>query len=174
MIALSASGGAALAVSGYVSVDGPGAITLGDSSDSIVGATGADTLINEGNTIQGQGAIGGDNLSFNNQGTVDANNYGTLTVDDGTGTLTNLGLMEATTGFLAIAGSIVNEGTIATAGGTVGVEGAVTNPFGYFAVLNIDGGKMYLDGAVDASENIYFSTSNDTPGTLVLNDGRRK
>ena len=88
--------------------------------DNILGAPGTGAvLINVDYTIEGTGTIGGGdgNLTFENFGTVNANN-GLLTINTGN-QVYNDGLMEAsvdplaaTTGTLAIKDSVVNAGTV--------------------------------------------------------------
>ena len=114
-------------------------------------------------TILGTGIIGGvnpslDNLSLDNEGTIDAAGGGALAIATGTGTLANIGLMEATTGSMDVSTTIINGGTIETVGGTVTLHGAVADTgivngvhVRYFnGDLDIFGGELILGGSVDA------------------------
>ena len=92
------NGGITIATVGDVSLNGGGTITLTSGSD-LTGDGG--TLTNVDNTIQGFGGLGSDQVGIVNgaAGVINANVSGqSLTVDPGTGGLTNAGLMEATDG----------------------------------------------------------------------------
>jgi hypothetical protein len=83
-------------------LSGGGTVTLttttGGDAATIEGS--GETLTNSGDTIQGTGVIGGGSLALANGGTIDANSsagIGTLTLN-GTGGITNTGVLEATSG----------------------------------------------------------------------------
>jgi hypothetical protein len=83
-------------------LSGGGTVTLitttGGGAATIEGS--GETLTNSGDTIQGPGVIGGGSLALANSGTIDADNsagIGTLTLN-GTGGITNTGVLEATSG----------------------------------------------------------------------------
>jgi hypothetical protein len=153
--------GATLVVAGAaVTLDGGGTLALSGTGDSsvIAAPTSGDVLVNADGAIIGTGTIGAGGLGLTNEagGVIDAASVGanaaTLTVGSGGVAVANAGLMEATTGTLALQGGIdiANTGTIAAAGGTVTVSdalisgGTVTSSGG--AQIVIDGGA--LDGAV--------------------------
>jgi hypothetical protein len=113
----------AITVDGTVTFEGAGAFQIDAPSYYIVAGQGGGTLDNA-STIQGAGTIGsGDStLTLTNQssGTIDANNSGQqLTINTGSNTVTNLGLMEATNG-----GTLVIDSTINNAGGTISASGS--------------------------------------------------
>ena len=83
---------------GTINLSGGGTINLNDPNSYLIGYSGTETLVNKDNLIQGQGYI--DQLaSFQNGGTVDANNAsgGTLSIY-AVPTTTNTGTLEATGG----------------------------------------------------------------------------
>ena len=122
-----------------VYLSGGGTVTLNNASSHLRGSASSDTLVNEDNTIQGQGNI--DGLNFINQGTVNANVAGgtteALTIQAPT---TNTGTLEATRGgTLYFQSSVVTNtsGTISTDGsssvilnGTEIIGGSLTSASG--------------------------------------------
>lgn len=167
------------------------------------------TLTNTNNTIQGEGVIGNGSLALVNQagGTINANSTGTglpgsvnttLTLN-GSGGITNAGLMEATNlGTLQIQSVTVNNasgsgGNITANGGSVLLEnatiqgGTLTNnggtlgtPSGWFSTV-LDGrstaqggqGTLNLKGTYKSdynSQTTFLGTINNT-GTIQLNGG---
>ena len=172
LIALASTGNAVLAISGAVSINGPGTITLDNPTDSIAGATGSDTFTNS-NLIIGKGTIGGNGLAFTNFGTVDATEA-TLTLGGG-GTLDNQGVMEAVGGTLTINGPVVNQRFIESVGfgggqnpSEVVINGPVVNQGFFPGYLEVLGGEMVPGSSVAAAQNIYFSAT--APSELVLAD----
>src|SRR5208337_1229376 len=92
-----------------VTLSGGGTVILNNARSYLEGNTGSETLVNEDNTIQGQGAINYP-LNFINQAIVDANVPGgtneALTIQART---TNTGTLEATGGgTLYFLGATVN------------------------------------------------------------------
>ena len=85
----------ALLVSGAVSLQGGGTVTLGSGGDSRIQGSG--TLTNTDNTITGAGTIGNDNsFGFVNRGVVNASSASQQLVVAGALSMVNAGLMEAT------------------------------------------------------------------------------
>lgn len=94
-----------LRMSGNVTMQGTGKFNLSNSlNNRILGVLSTDRLTNQaGHTIQGAGQIGADFMALTNQGTINANQTNSLTID-----LTNT------------AGSAVNDGILkASNGGTL-------------------------------------------------------
>ena len=152
-----------LAVSGTATLSGSGTVVL-DSTDSpyadragaITGASTADMLDNTNNTISGYGYVGLGKLSLINEaaGVVDATSLA-LTLDTGSSSIVNHGLLEATVaGTLVVASTVGNSGTLlAGATGTVVLDQAVTGNGGSVQVastgrLVFAGGRLGGTGAV--------------------------
>lgn len=154
------------------------------------------TLTNTDNTIEGNGLIGAYGLKVVNQGVIDATTasgqLGTLTLT-GAGTVTNQGLLEATSGTLVIYDPVVNTGgNITASGGTVklGDAGAgETAAYVTGGTLNTtDGGLLEtapgqvaaLDGVTISGGTTYTAPDNSLThvlgtmtnhGTIALTGG---
>jgi hypothetical protein len=183
----SVSGPALLTISGGVTLSGGGTVTLRDTNTGvfgdaarIVGSGG--TLENLDNTISGYGELGGDSVGFSNDaaGTVVAT-VGTLTLDSGTSTIVNAGLLASDEGGSLILGSAVrNSGTLRVGGTTsIMASGTVTNsgeirlvggPFlaaTYGAATTVNTGL--IDGAGTVAGPVTgLGTIEATGGTLTL------
>jgi fibronectin-binding autotransporter adhesin len=146
------------------------------------------TLTNVNNTIQGEGIIGNGGLTFVNEskGTIDASSTaGTLATElllNGSGGITNTGLLEATNN-----GDLQISTTVANAGGTIESKGAT-------ATVNLDngtitGGTLTTTGGgtfesesstltgVTVSKNSVFTVSNNETTLIngaITNDGTIK
>ncbi len=166
-----------LLISGTVTLNGGGAITLDGSTDQIVGVSDsefANKLDNVDNTISGAGAIGdgtGD-LTFKNEGTVNADLHGhTLAIETGGNQITNTGTFEATCGGILDVGVHGDGGSISNAGGVlfagvgsmIDVADAITGGKG-----TIQGGTLEFDAI--SSVNVKFDNGAETPkyGELVF------
>jgi fibronectin-binding autotransporter adhesin len=120
-----------LTISGGTGVTLTGGGTVIMSNDAFFNqASGGLTLDNVNNTIEGTGQLGQNGMAFINEsgGTVNANiNGGTLSLN-GSGLVTNAGLLEATnSGTLEITNNVINTGGNITAnGGTVLITGGAT------------------------------------------------
>ncbi|MGI9169556.1 MAG: hypothetical protein ACR2FH_05170, partial [Caulobacteraceae bacterium] len=146
---------AGLVLDNSVSLTGGGTVTL--VGGGIDGTTTAAVLNNLDNTIGGYGRLGGGVLTLVNQagGVIDANvNTLDLTIDTGTRTIANAGLIEATArGLGVVASPIRNTGILeATGGGTLTVNGAVTGGTGKAMAA---GGT--LDFTASFNQNVIFS-----------------
>jgi hypothetical protein len=107
---------------GNVVLTGGGTVSLSNNfANRIYGATGADRLTNQDNTISGSGQIGINQMALTNSGTIVANQSASLTVDlSATGGI-NTGTMRASgTGTLRIQNSVFTN----TGGTLEGVTGA--------------------------------------------------
>ena len=169
MVELNASGSdPTLFIHGAVSLVGGGTIKMIGTAgeDYIFGVAGTHALlINVDYTIEGTGTIGGGdgNLTFENFGTVNANN-GVLTVDTGN-QVYNDGLMEATAGgTLAIQDSVANAGTVKAdgTGSAVTVSGATFDNL--FSVVAINGGSVTFTNVAVTNEAI--SATDPAGGTI--------
>jgi hypothetical protein len=140
-----------------VTLSGGGTVSLNDPGSAIRGNLGTETLINQDNTIQGQGTIA-ILASFQNGGTVNATT-GTLAIS--TNSLTNSGIIEATGGTLNLdVPTITNTGTIRAFGGPLNINLATVNnaggtitsngssPVTLFAAEIIGGNLTSLNGGV--------------------------
>ncbi len=153
-------------VAGQATVDlfGAGVFGLAVAGDAarISALTPGNVLVNFGQTITGTGTIGG-GLALQNMaaGVIDAAtltaNSATLTVDGGSFTILNAGLIEATTGVLVLRGRVSNSGTIAAAGDTVMLSGSVAGgtlaSSGTGEILVVGGASATLDGSGVAIAN---------------------
>ena len=168
------AGVATLRVSGAVTLDGGGMVSMVDTSgnaagstQAIAGAASSSSLDNIDNLISGYGSLGAGTLTLTNEvkGTIKAIG-GVLTVDTGANTATNKGLMEAIGGTLQLATNVANSGTIlAGAAGGVVVAAAVANT-GLAEAAS--GGTLTVQGTVDGTAS---SVKVLAGGTLVLDGG---
>jgi hypothetical protein len=127
---------------------------------------------NVNNLIEGSGVIGGakyqgKRLVFTNEaaGVVDANAKGKLVFETGVQTVTNAGLIEATSGGVCVVESTVsNTGTLEAAGGTLMLERAVTGS----GMVAVAAGTLAITNA-GAAEAVTFT---EQSGTLELDRSR--
>ena len=147
------SGAAVLAIAGDVTLSGGGTVTLADLYDGtystvavIEGFASTDGLDNLDNTISGYGEIGQGTLNLVNEaaGTVVASSN-TLTLDTGTNTITNYGLMQGLSGDLTFDSPVINYGHINTS----------------------SGGSLTLSSVLFNSQSVTIGPA----GTLYLADG---
>jgi FecR protein len=157
-----------LAGHGHIVLDG-GA----DSQDIITGLTGQGfvtvNLDNQGNTIEGAGAIGQNDgaLSFTNDdyGVIDANLNGQRLFIETGNTFTNNALMEATNGgILLVVDDVAGNGSIKVSdGGFADFEKSVA---GGTAV--VQGGELKFDAA--SNVDVTFDNCGGHYGELILGD----
>jgi hypothetical protein len=158
-----------LSLGANTTLSGAGTVTLAyNGSEAGAGfieqGTSGVTLTNVDNTIDGTGVIGNGGLTLVNQskGTIDANISGAVLTLNGSGGVTNTGLLEATGGgFLAIDNTVDNAGGNITAnGGTVEVVNA-----------NIQGGTLNTlnGGTLETVGSSMLDGS--TKGALTLSKG---
>ncbi len=154
-----------------VTLQGGGQVVLNNhTSNFILGAVAADTLLNVDNTISGGGQIGDGQMTLINQATINANQSSALVLNTAGNVVTNSGLIEATSsGGLTIAGGTDVD---SSSGGTV------TGTGGPGVVLNnatLTGGT--LTGLVQTSggTNVLDGTAGKTltnKGTVQVNDNQ--
>ncbi len=112
----SVGNGTAIEIDGAVSLTGGGTVTMSNNpNNEIISKSNiaSDKLTNVDNTIQGAGQIGINLLTLVNQGTIDANQSNTLTVNPGGG-VTNTATLEASAG-----GTMALSATVANTGGSI-------------------------------------------------------
>jgi VCBS repeat-containing protein len=145
------SPGATLLIDGTVLLDGNGTITLEGTNDGITGTytqANAATLENVNNVIDGFGKLGDSHLHLINdaKGIIDATDPVHALIIDTGNTITNNGLLEA------------------TSGGTLVVDDAVTGT-GSAAIGS--GAQLEFGASVSSTGNVTFE---GTTGTLKLDD----
>lgn len=184
-----------LSMAAPVSLMGAGTVTLNTAAaggTAIINQAGTQTLTNVNNLLQGTGVIGSNGLSVTNQGTINANVAGSLTLNPGG--FMNQGVLEASAG-----GTLVlSSSTLSNGAGAIEVNGAsssvqfvngATIQGGTLAtanngILTIPGGNsITLDGSTsqgaltlagtyvgtDGSTTLLKGTINNT-GTIQLNE----
>ncbi|HEY1685629.1 MAG TPA: hypothetical protein VGG19_12755, partial [Tepidisphaeraceae bacterium] len=192
-------GGSSTSFYGYVYLGTPGAaaaniqVTSGATGEIRFGASnnndviddsnlttsnGNVTLVSSGNaplTIDGTGGnfyqeYQVDN-TFTNQGTINANSGGTITLDDA---WINNGTMEATNGNLVIDDVTNNSGANLTANGanaalTIGVaSSSVPDSWSNSGTITLDSGTINFGGSFNLSDLGTFNRSGGTAGTVNL------
>jgi large repetitive protein len=145
---------------------GTGKVTLSGLNPWIVSNGSAASLINDGNTISGDGVIGDNNLTLVNDssGVIDANNSTlALVINTGSNAVSNAGTIEATAGgLLFLIGPIVNTGKIIADNGIVGLFKAPTGS----GSLVIEGSGNLDLVAAGTTQGVTFASG--ATGTLTL------
>ena len=152
-ISLAATAGAAiLSIGGAgATLTGAGSVTLGNDAGN--GITGSGVLTNFNDTISGSGLIGGGSLSLVNGafGSIVGQGAVGLTLDTGSNTISNSGLIEATKGgAVTVKSAVANNGVLEALKGVLTLNGAVTGT----GSAKINGGT--LDFASSFQENVAF------------------
>ena len=157
-------------VAADTTLTGGGTITLSGANAGITGAISGVDLDIDGQTIQGQGALGRNTIDIINSsgGVIDANVSGeALVIDAAAGGLTNAGTIEATNGgTLEIDNTAVNNagGTItAQTGSTVLLDGTTTINGG--TISSVDTGEV----RTDVSSNVFLNGVTNTDSLVVGN-----
>src|SRR5271157_2796497 len=149
---------------GTINLSGGGTINLNDPNSLLLGYNGNETLVNKDNLIQGQGSIY--NLaSFQNSGTVDANNAknGTLFIQSVT-TTTNTGTLEATGGgTLEITSPTVTNANTST-------SGTITTGDSSSSVI-LSGSTITGGNLTAASGAVIHGVSNTTLDGVTITSG---
>jgi len=155
---------------GTVTLSGGGIVALSNAiTNRIYGASGSDTFVNANNTIQGAGVIGASQLTFINQGTVNATLPVGITINPSGGT-TNSSTLEATNGStLTFSGGSVNNtgGTILAGTGSTVSLSSVTITAGTFSTT---GSGVILDAAASilASPTLSAGSLLQVPNNTTL------
>lgn len=192
-IALAASGASPartqLLLAGDTALDGGGTLTMSNNvTNSIVTTGGVATLTNVDNTISGAGTIGNsNNLTFDNEGIVNATATNALVLSTGTNAIVNSGLIETTgTGGATLSSNVTNSGELAAFGtGGLVIDKIVT----WGAVVAIDSGshidlkggtisgsvvKITAGAALDTvagSSGTLQASAVDNSGTIAIANG---
>ncbi len=152
-----------IAVNG-ATLSGTGSINLSNlATNEITGAATTATLTNVSNKISGAGLLGGGKLTLINEtgGLIDGNQTTALTIDTGTASITNAGIIESVgTGGVLIKSAVGNTGTLEALGGTLTVNGAVSGA----GTVRITAGTA--DFVSTFAENVTFAAG--STGTLEL------
>jgi len=135
------------------------------ATNEIEGASATATLTNVSDKIDGAGLLGGGQMVLVNDvgGLIAGNQALSLTINTGTSTITNAGVIEDTAaGGVTIASAIDNTGTLEALIGTLTVQGAVTGA----GVIKIASGSADFTSTTAAlAENVSFT---GTTGVLEL------
>jgi hypothetical protein len=156
--------------SSSATLTGGGTLTLGNSSGTEtgtiqVGSGDTGTLTNSNNTITGYGNLGNGTLTLVNHGTISANgsvSSGALTVQPGSGGMTNTGTISATN-----QGTLVLEGTFNNKGGTIealGESGGTVNATVEMAAGTVINGGTLSTTTVGSNTGVI-----ENAGTVTLN-----
>jgi hypothetical protein len=160
------SGHTELEIANDVLLTGTGKVTLNGLNPLIVSNGSTASLINDGNTISGNGVIGDNNLTLVNDssGVIDANNSTlALAINTGSNAVSNAGTMEATAGgVLFIQSPIVNTGKIIANNGTVSLNDAPTGS-GSLVIEGSGNMELLADGT---TQGVTFASG--ATGTLTL------
>jgi PEP-CTERM motif-containing protein len=166
-----------LELTNNVVLSGTGALTLsyGDHNGNayVEQSGGSYSLTNSASTIQGDGIIGNGSLTFVNSagGTVNANVSSQSLTMNGTGGISNAGLLEASGGgILVLSSNVANTGgNITASSGTVNVSATITG-----GTLNTSGTGVVQTSAsaeLDAVTIASSSTYTGSLGTTTALDG---
>lgn len=160
------SGHTQLEIVADVSLTGTGKVTLSGLNPWIISDGSAAALINDGNTISGDGLIGDSKLTLVNdsRGVIDANNPTlALVISTGTNAVSNAGTMEATAGgLLLLLSPIINTGKIIADNATVSLLDA---PTGSGSLVIEGSGNMALTAA-GTTQGVTFASG--ATGKLTL------
>jgi hypothetical protein len=137
-----------------LTLSGGGQVNLNDSAKNIIiGATATAALTN----------VGGGSMSLVNGGVIVDTQAQALTIDTGTHTIQNSGIIEADgKGGVTVTSAVHNTGTLLAVVGTLTLDGAVTGA----GVGKVNGGTLFAKSTF--TENVTFGTT----GTLVLAHGQ--
>jgi hypothetical protein len=158
---LNLSSGATLIVSASnVSLTGSGATVL--AGGVIKGASSAATLTNDSRLIDGTGDIGDGEMKLVNEAgaLIQSSGASPLTINTGTNSIDNAGMIEAGTGGLTIASAVDNTGQLIAQSSTLTANGAVTGS----GTGVIESGTLDFDSTFN--ENVTFDAG--ATGTLEL------
>ena len=159
----------ALAVAGQVSLLGAGMVSFSDNSENRIVSNGTASTLTNGGTIAGAGRIGdGDgNLTFVNQGVVNASGSSAIIVDTAGHAAANTGTLESTSaGGLTVNSALMNAGLVWARSGPVFISGAATGS----GQDRISGSsQLEFGGSVASGQQVSFDAG--STGMLRLDDG---
>ncbi len=181
-----------------LTLSGAGTILLGNNGGNLIyGASAKDILVNSSNLIEGAGQLGDGSLTFSNgaAGTVDANQSNALVLNTGTITVSNAGLLEATSGASLVIESSVTDtgaGRIVATAGTVDLQSGATIQGGTLSssaagIINVaysqvgtlsaltnkatvqvsDYGTLALAGTISNQSTIALQSTNDATELVI-------
>ncbi len=181
-----------LSLAADTTLAGGGTVTLSGNTASRITGDGVFNLVNADNLIQGQGQIGLNQITVNNQSIINANISGqTLTLDpanSGIGFLNNNGLIEASNGGILVltgngGGSFTNNGTISALDGStvrlvsgVSITGGTLLGGGTGVVRVVGGDNAFITDlmtlgtfVVDNNAALHTAGTITDSGTITLN-----
>src|SRR6185437_6890760 len=135
---------ATLLIGDTVTLSGTGIVSMASGSE-ITDSGSTATLDNFGNTISGQGTIGGSHLQLNNLATIDADVANQALILDTTNSVINNSLLEATNGATLDIKSDVDQGASAYASAAGSIEAHGSNSIVELEAVTIDSGKILID-----------------------------
>ncbi|HEV3279771.1 MAG TPA: PEP-CTERM sorting domain-containing protein [Terriglobia bacterium] len=173
-----------LQFSGTTTLTGGGTVTLSNTTaNEILGNSGGTSVLtNANNTILGAGDIGESNLTIINQGTIMASGSAGLTINPGSGGMTNTGTVESSLGSVLVlsAGTFTNSagssnGTIQTNGGVMAVNSSTVTG----GTVAVNAGSLQLNASTVSPGSTVtltgvaslFLNANSTLGGAVTNSG---
>jgi len=154
-------------------LSGTGTLTMSNNAQNyIFGAAATDIFTNQ-ETIQGSGNIGNGQLTFVNQGTVNANQSTPLVINAfggtaGTGT-TNTGTLEATTGGTLVLDGLNAGASVTNTGGIIQAIGA--SGTGNGAAVNLQNGITIMGGTITSNSFGSFNVVNNATLSGLTNTG---
>jgi hypothetical protein len=143
-----------------------GKVAMGASSQNLIVGAGASAMLTNASLIFGAGDIGDGSMSLDNAagGEIDASTAVALTIDTGTNSILNAGVIKSMgAGGAMIASAIDNTGSLIVNGGDLTVDGAVTGSGRAY----LSGGTMTFDSSF--TQNVIFDGKN---GVLALAQSR--
>ena len=147
---------------GGVTLSGGGVVNLGNSNQNLItGASGAASLVNVSDKIEGGGRLGGGQLTLVNQagGIIEGTGAIGLTIDTGAATIINAGLIWAAGHAVTVDSAIANNGKLYAMRGVLTLVGPVTGA----GTAYINGGTLIAKAAF--SQTVIF---NGQSGVLEL------
>lgn len=171
---------------GEITLTGGGVVIMSNNANNrIFGVSGGSLLIVD-QLIRGAGQIGVNVTNVTNQGTIQADEAGPLTIDPAASPFVNMGVLRADSGgvlrlvngsFASAAGTIEarDNSIVELSGATIIGGGGVSEPTGLIRVagnstLDADGGWFSLDGDVNVLNGVVLTVIGDVEnaGTIHL------
>jgi hypothetical protein len=165
---------------GTIALDGSGALMLGNNANNSIEADQFSLTFDNNSTIEGSGSIGTNvNLNLNNTGTIDADQSTPLILQpslNNSSPTTNTGTLEATNGgTLALEGIITNTAGLIQATGTNSVVSLVNGVNVTDGTLTSSGGGIIqsVNGTLSGTPTITTGSTISVPdnSALTLNTG---
>jgi hypothetical protein len=145
-----------------LTVSGAGAVLMNAATSEIIGAA-ATSKLTLGQTLSGEGLIGGGRMALSVLATGAVKATGALTIDTAASVIANAGLISAAGGAVTVMSAVDNTGTVSAASSVLTLEGAVTgNGVGVVGTGTLD------IVTASFSQNVIFTGT----GTLELTHGK--